>query len=45
MKRIACTIEGVDVLIHINVTDRHAVVFIKAMETRRKGEGGGVVRV
>ncbi len=38
MKRIASTVDGVAVLIHINVADRHEVVFIKAMG---RGERGG----
>ncbi len=40
MKRIAGTIEGVGMLVCINMVGRTGVVFVKTMEAGRGGEWG-----
>ncbi len=40
IKRIACAIEVVEMVIHINMAGRPEVFFMKAIESRRGGGGG-----
>ncbi len=45
MQRIACEIEGMEMLISINLEGRAKVIFMKAMVTEREGGRGQSVGV